>query len=214
MEQAAGRPYGLGKGRTRTGGHCAEDFTHHTETVPPTEARRNHRSEGLVEEDGAHPVTACRREGEEARHLGDEVVHRHHPGPETRRGRKIDEQQDGEVALFAISLDVELTGARGDVPVDGADVIAIAVLPNLLELEAETPEGALVLTREPGLHGLAGADLQTAHLGPEFGAGLVHRVHRAWTAEIGGQSPSQGTSTASNIRSTTSSTLTPSASAS
>src|SRR5690606_15228324 len=40
------------------------------------------------------------------------------------RGRYVDEQHHGELALLDEALDVRLAGARGDVPVDRAHVVA------------------------------------------------------------------------------------------
>ena len=86
--------------------------------------------------------------------------------------------------------------ARGDVPVDVADLVAGHVRAHFLELDAPALEDALAAAREEVLDEPAAADLEAANLAQEF-----RGVH-------------QGTRTCSRIRRAISSPSTPSASAS
>ena len=58
-------------------------------------------------------------------------------------------QHDGHFALLDKFLDVRRAGAGGDVPVDGADVVAGHIFAHLVELHALALEDGVVL---PGEH--------------------------------------------------------------
>src|SRR5438270_133878 len=68
--------------------------------------------------------------------------------PEDRRGAHVDHQHHRELALFGVALHVRHARPRGDVPVDGADLVAGLVEPHFGELHAAALEDALVLARE------------------------------------------------------------------
>ena len=101
---------------------------------------------------------------------------------ELLRGRDIDEQHHGELALLDESLDVRLAGARGDVPVDRADVVAGDVRTHLVELHAAPFEHGEIRTRHhvgdlptgdelDALDGLR--DLSGEH---DYGTGMFSRI--------------------------------------
>ena len=106
----------------------------------------------------------------------------------------VGHEEHGELALLEIALDVGRAEAGGDVPVDGADVVAGLVLAHFGELDPAAAERAGVLAGHDVAHEVAGGDLQPPHLARD-----LLRTH--------------GTGTASRIRRTTSSGPMPSASA-
>ena len=57
------------------------------------------------------------------------------PGPHPGGAGDVDPDQHGQLPLFPEDLDVRVAGARGDVPVDVADVVAEHVLAQIREIE-------------------------------------------------------------------------------
>src|SRR5262249_57354495 len=80
----------------------------------------------------------------------------------------IDQQHHRQLALLDEALDERVAHAGGDVPVDGADVVAGLVLADLLEGDAGALEDAVVLAAEQVLDGPAGPQLQAADLADDF----------------------------------------------
>src|SRR5262249_16252010 len=80
----------------------------------------------------------------------------------------IDGQEQRQLALLDEALDEGVAHARGDVPVDSADVVAGLVLAHLLEGDAAALEDAAVLAAEQVLDGAARPQLQTADLANHF----------------------------------------------
>src|SRR5205085_7157140 len=80
----------------------------------------------------------------------------------------IDRQDDGQFALLDEALDERVAHAGGDVPVDGADVVAGLVLADLLERDAGALEDAVVLAAEQILDGAARLELEAADLADDF----------------------------------------------
>jgi hypothetical protein len=115
--------------------------------------------------------------------------------PERERAGEVDRHDDRQLALLVESLDEGAADAGGDVPIDGADVIARYVLAHLGELQAVSAEGAPVGAREDLLDRPPAPDRETADLREELGG-------------------DHGTSTRARILRVTSSTGTASASAS
>jgi len=70
-------------------------------------------------------------------------------------GGSVDEKPDGEFPLFNIALDVRLAGAGGDVPVDGADVIARFVGADFVEVHAAAFEDTAVFAGQQVLDRLS-----------------------------------------------------------
>ena len=69
-------------------------------------------------------------------------------GPERHRRRGVVDEPGDEHALGELDADVRLARARGDVPVDPADVVARLVRPDLVQLAAEPGEGRAVVARQ------------------------------------------------------------------
>ena len=59
---------------------------------------------------------------------------------EVERGAHVHQQQHRELALLDIALDERRADAGGDVPVDGAHIVARKVGPYFVEFHAPTPE--------------------------------------------------------------------------
>ncbi len=108
------------------------------------------------------------------------------------RARDVDQQHDGELALLGEAFDVRLAGARRDVPVDRAHVVAGQVLAHLGELHPPPLEDTLVLTGEEVRDHVAGSDLDLADrldlLGGEhgrtYGTGTPSKMR--WAMVVGG----------------------------
>src|SRR5262249_706027 len=63
---------------------------------------------------------------------------------ETHRGRGIEQEEDLRVGLTAIALEVAALGAREDVPIDVAEIVAFGVGAVFGELLGETEVGGAV----------------------------------------------------------------------
>ena len=120
---------------------------------------------------------------------------------EPPRRAEVDQQHHGQLALLDVALDERMADARGDVPVDRADVVARHVLADVGELDAAALEHAVVLAGERAIDQAAGPDVDPPDLSQRFEA-----QHRAADA--------QGTGRWSNTCWIRSSALTPAASAS
>ena len=86
-----------------------------------------------------------------------------------------------------------MAGARGHVPVDGADVVAVLVLPDLVELHPAALEDGMVLARQRLVDQPVGCDLDPADLADDF-----FRQHLLVSNDV--SRAYQGTCTASKIR--------------
>ena len=88
----------------------------------------------------ARPRGCARRRARRSRRRSTDFMLRH--GAEEHRLALVDEDQRRAVALLAGDADVRAAGAGGDLPVDGADVVAGEVGADLLELEAAAADPA------------------------------------------------------------------------
>jgi hypothetical protein len=85
----------------------------------------------------------------------------------------VDGQHHRQLAFLDEAFDERVPHAGGDVPVDGADVVAGLVFADFLEGDAGALEDAVVFAAEKVLDGPAGSQLQAADLAQEF-AGEHH----------------------------------------
>jgi hypothetical protein len=69
------------------------------------------------------------------------------PRAEQAGTAEIHDQHQGQFALLDEFFDERMVHARGDVPINGADVIAGLVFPDLVEIHALALEDAVVLPR-------------------------------------------------------------------
>lgn len=93
-------------------------------------------------------VVARSREGEERAKLGGSVPFRPGTGTKILRRGDIRHQHQRELALFDVTLYEGRTSARGDIPIDGANVIANGIRADLIELDARAFEYRDVLARQ------------------------------------------------------------------
>ncbi len=172
-----------------------EQVADDAERLPPPLPRGHVVLHLVGREDRAHPVVVPRgRQREHGAHLGGQIPLGAAHAAEARRGAQIGHEEHGQLALLEVALDVGRAQPSGDVPVDGADVVAGLVLAHFGELHAAAAECAGVLAGHDVAHEVAGGDLESPHLARDF-----LRTH--------------GTGTASRMRRTTASAPMPSASA-
>ena len=100
-------------------------------------------------------------------------------GAELTRAGEVDQEEDGQLALFDVLLDVGMTCAGGHVPVDGADVVAELVFAHLGELHPAALEDGVVLAGQRLVHQPVGADLDPPHL-PENLRGQHRAMPGLW----------------------------------
>src|SRR6266850_1731966 len=79
-------------------------------------------------------VVLDRREGQERANLRLDFALELPFGPELPRAGEVDQEDDGQLALLHVFLDVRVAHARGDVPVDAADVVTELVFAHFGEL--------------------------------------------------------------------------------
>ena len=89
-------------------------------------------------------------------------------GAEALAAGDVDEEEDGELALLAKAFDVGLAHAGGDVPIDGADVVAGLVGAGLVELDAAALEDGVVVAAEAFVEQTPGEDADPPHFLHQF----------------------------------------------
>ena len=131
----------------------------------------------VTEEDDANLIVVLYgREGQGGGHLSDEVLLKPHLGAELARARDIDKQHDSVLPLLLENLNVRLIHARGDIPVNIADIVAILILSDLAESHASTLEGRMVLASEDMVGEAAGLNLDLADALKQLRA-VYFRIH-------------------------------------
>src|SRR5689334_12576186 len=115
-------------------------------------------------------------------------------GAEPSRCADVDDEEDGELALLEVALDVGRSQSGGDIPVDAPDVITRLVLADFGEFDTAATERAGVFPCDDVTDEVPSGDLDPAH--------LAHDLLRR-----------HGTGTRSKMRRSSSSAVTPSASA-
>ncbi len=118
-----------------------------------------------VKSDEADAVIAAeRREREDARDLDRLLALGRVPGAERAGRAHVDDEDDRELALFAVLLDERAARARRRVPVDRADVVARLVFAELVEVHPATAEARLHAAVERVVAEAPRADLDAARL--------------------------------------------------
>ena len=110
----------------------------------------------LGEDDGADAVAQRgHAEGGQRRGLGG--GHRLHgaPAAEEHRHALVDQQQHAAVALLGVDADMRAAASGGRRPVDGARVVALEIVPQLLEIEAAAAQARGVAAGQQRMHRLA-----------------------------------------------------------
>ena len=137
------------RGPDRLLGRLGPDGVQEPEQAGPALARRERPRRRIAERDHAEPVAVAG--GRVADRVGDslgDVCLSPLAGPERHRERRVEDQPGRQGSLGDLHADVRLTGARGDVPVDEADVVPGHVRTDLRELGAGTERGRSVLSGE------------------------------------------------------------------
>ena len=118
-----------------------EHLADHAQRVLAALARRDVEVGAAVEQQQADLVAVLDRAHREQRRQLDRGLELAAPArAEVLRRADVDQQHHRQLALLDEPLDVRLAGARGDVPVDRADVVAGHVRAHLVELHAASLE--------------------------------------------------------------------------
>ena len=81
-------------------------------------------------------------------------------GAEVHRRGGVEDEPGDEHALGELDAHVRRAGARGDVPVDPADVVAGLVRPHLLQLGADAGERGAVVAGQQAVDATADRELE------------------------------------------------------
>src|SRR5262249_7409763 len=106
--------------------------------------------------------------GDDGGQLGGDLALAHQGGAEGQAAGDIDGEDDGTFALLDVAFDEGLAHAGGDVPVDGADVVAGLVGADLLEGDAGALEDGVVLAAQQVLDGATGLELEATDLAEDL----------------------------------------------
>ena len=137
--------------------------------VPAARAGGHVKFDPVAEHEQSHLVAAVPgAEGQQGGQFGRGAALGLHGGAEGPRGGDVDQQQDVEFPLLDELFDVGFSHAGGDVPVDGADIVVEGVLPDFVELDAASLEGAAVRAAGDLVDDPRRADLQQTYLLCQF----------------------------------------------
>jgi hypothetical protein len=99
-----------------------------------------------VEQHRADPVAAAGEQLRDGRgDLGEHEVLAPLHGPDVHRGGAVEQQPRGDLAVLDVLPHVGCVGARGDVPVDVAQIVAEPVLPQVRDVDTGAAEGRPVV---------------------------------------------------------------------
>jgi len=164
---------GIGEVRALAFGFVEEDLADDPEYVRAAFARWHIRLDPVGEKEESYLVVVLGGgKGEDAGELGGQLPFRLGSGAKSTGSREVDEKHEGELAFLAVDFDKGPIHARGDVPVDGADLVARLVLADLLKVHSLAFENTMVSPRQGFGHHPVGTDLQSPHL-PENIPGLL-----------------------------------------
>ncbi len=128
-------------GRARRRFRPRRHLLHQVQHVAAAAARRHHGVDAVAVEQRADAVAVAR---EDAREHGDELGGDRalllRLRAEVDRRRQVDQEPRGDLALLVVLAHVRRLQARGDVPVDVADVVAPDVLAQVGEVEPVAAE--------------------------------------------------------------------------
>ena len=184
----------------RPDGLAREQVAHDAQGVVAAAARGHVALDAVGEQHGADPVVVGdRREGQHRRELRRVVALQEVLRAELLGAGHVHQEQQREVALLHELLHVGRAHARGDVPVDGAHLVAGGVLAHLGELHAAALEDGVVRPPDPGLEDRLRPDLDPPDL-PEGSRGRASRARHPALHSPGPSAYLHGTSTRSRIR--------------
>ena len=137
--------------------------------MPRALARRHELLDLIGESDQSDlVVVADGAEGEQGGQLGGHFTFLLELGAERLAAGAIDQQHHRQLAFFDVAFDERMAHAGGDVPVDGANVVAGLILAHFLEGHAHALEDAVILAAEQVFDGPASANLEAANLLNDF----------------------------------------------
>ena len=146
-----------------------KNFADDAQDVAAAFAGRDVFLDDVGEEDEADlVVVADGGEGEDGGDLGGEFALGLGAGTERAGAAEVHEEHDGEFAFLDEFFDEGMVHPRGDIPVDGAHVVAGLVFAHLVEVHALAFEHAVVLARERLGHEAVGANLDLADFFEDF----------------------------------------------
>ena len=139
-------------------------LAHHSQGVLLALARRDVLLDAAVKQREADLVVASDgREGQQGAELGCRLTLRARAGAEVLGARYVGHQHQRELTLLDVALDVGLAESGGDLPVDGANVVARYVGANLVELDTPALEDRDVLAGQYVGDLSPGSDLDLAN---------------------------------------------------
>ena len=175
--------------------------------VGPTLGRPNDFFDVIGKKQDADPVVVFACGGrEESDDLEDGIAFAAGEAAELTGRGEIDDKVHTELALLGVAADVGFTGAGGDVPIHGSDVVAGLIGADFFGVNPGAFEGAPVLAGEKPGDGAAAGDLEMADLLIEVMLG--GRIGRRGGVEFGKSEKvkhgravrAYGTSTVSRMR--------------
>src|ERR1035438_2569482 len=150
------------RGAERRGGAPDERCRGVEDRAPASDRLAEHGSVGH----GVDESDAVAVDGPEEHHEPRELEERLPLGlrarTEDQAGRVLEDQEQRHLPLLCELFSVRLPEARGDIPVDVADVVPELVPDNLVELDAPAAEGRAVLAAEDVLDRMAEPPLTPA----------------------------------------------------
>src|SRR5262249_21773797 len=140
---------GAAQRRAAVFGPEEQDVADQAEDVAGALPRRHEAFDAGGELDQADlVVVADGAESDDRGELGGDLALLLQHGAEVVAAATVGDEQDGQLALLDEALDEGVAHAGGDVPVDGADVVAGLVFADLLESDAGALEDAVVFAAE------------------------------------------------------------------
>ena len=139
-----------------------QDLQHRRAAAPRPELGQP----AIVEHDGADAI-ACAKDapGADRRGLGGRDRLHRPPAAEEHRQPLVDDQQRLPVALLVEDPDMRLLQPRGHLPVDRADVVARAIVADLLEVQPTAPHARREAAGQQAVHRLARQERDPASRG-------------------------------------------------
>jgi len=150
-----------------------EDIPHYAQYVTPPLLRRQVALDSVGVEQQTDFVAIpnggeCQNTGE----LRSKIAFTARAGSEIPRGADVHEQKNRELTLLGELLYERPAGPGRDIPIDGAHLVARAVLTHLIEIHSATFEYRMIRAGQTVVDHAARADLELAHAAHN---GLVRR---------------------------------------
>ena len=146
-----------------------EDLTHQAHDRGAPFARRDGFDDAVAEQDQTDLVLVAQRgKREQTGDFGGQFGFGTRAGTEHLRSRDVDQEHDRQLALLREALDVRVSGAGRDIPVNGADVVAGDIGAHLIEFDAVPLEYRVVITGETIIDQPVGQEFDPADLLHQF----------------------------------------------